>query len=98
MAGAMTPKKAPPALDPPAAAIADSQPSFEAYTVMPTRRPSAGRDRLRGLHHLNAVLAGNTAELGEQLDWHTSTARGVRPLAWSHAELIVTLLLAAPIG
>ncbi len=63
------------------------------------RRSRSGRtadpagDRRRGLQHLNAVLASDTRALGEQLDWHSGAPRGARPLAWSHAELITTLLL-----
>jgi GH15 family glucan-1,4-alpha-glucosidase len=50
-------------------------------------------DRARGLHHLRAVLASDPTALGEQLDWRSGAARGARPLAWSHAELVQTLLL-----
>lgn len=55
--------------------------------------PVSSQDRRAGLGHLNAVLASDTAALGEQLEWGSAEARGARPLAWSHAELIVTLLL-----
>jgi len=49
-------------------------------------------DLSRGLAHLAYVLAGDTSSLAEQVDRTTGGPRGARPLAWSHAELVVTLL------
>jgi GH15 family glucan-1,4-alpha-glucosidase len=45
-----------------------------------------------GYGFLLDALAGDAALLGEQLDAATGDALGATPLAWAHAELVVTLL------
>lgn len=49
-------------------------------------------DARAGMGYLLDVLAGDASALGEQLDAATGAARGATPLAWSHAELVVTVL------
>lgn len=53
---------------------------------------SPDADHACGLALLSCVLAGDTTALAEQMDGTTGASRGARPLAWSHAELVVTLL------
>lgn len=51
-------------------------------------------DRNRGLAHLDWVLARvDPVAISEQVDPRTGVPRGARGLAWSHAELVTTLLL-----
>lgn len=57
------------------------------------RHPHDARHRRRALRHLGFVLANvDPAHIAEQIDAVTGAPRGARPLAWAHAELIITLL------
>jgi hypothetical protein len=52
-----------------------------------------GGDSIRdGVGYLLDVLAGDAGALGEQFEASSGQARGVAPLAWAHAELVVTVL------
>ena len=50
-------------------------------------------DRRAALAYLADVLEGSPDALPEQLDAYTGRPRGAAPLAWAHAELVVTVLL-----
>jgi hypothetical protein len=55
------------------------------------------REAARALDYLSFVLAHtDVAAIGEQIDGVTGLTRGARPLAWSHAELVTTLIAVEP--
>jgi hypothetical protein len=55
-------------------------------------RRGSSKERQAGLAYLGDVLDSDPDRLAEQLDARTGEPRGAAPLAWAHAELVVTVL------